>query len=166
MRNKKCKNPRYCIFCLKSWGKNPRFYHFHIKKWGATGLPWIDGRQPLGISLHKPQIIDLWQTKRMGNHIVTPTIFCFLLQIVGFCPTFLKCFGQIVGAWHNIIDMGTVRLTGSSSINEKLSLRRQSPLWWYDKCRHSVRKIKKKTRVAGWIYTKATRAAKAIISQV
>ena len=31
---------------------------------------------------------------------------------------------------------------------------------------HSVRKIKQKTRVAGWIYTKATRAAKAIISQV
>ena len=52
----------------------------------------------------------------MGNHIVTPTIFCFLLQIVGFCPTFLKYFGQIVGAWHNIRGMGDWR------INEKLSL--------------------------------------------
>ena len=38
----------------------------------------------------------------MGSHIVTPTIFCFLFQIVGFCPTFLKYFGQIVGVLYHI----------------------------------------------------------------
>ena len=57
----------------------------------------------------------------MGNHIVTPTIFCFLLQIVGFCPTFLKCFGQIVG--RGIIS----EAWGDWRINEKLSLMRQPP---------------------------------------